>query len=172
MITILDVAVAWGARKDERGCISGGEFERLGLPLFGGCQTCGASIAAYNAVPNKNGYLSCKGGCAPCPYSTVEEFEADYPRESAPSADECPDAGENLGSRIASRFESAESPEDLRRAVVWMLDHVEERCDFRHAAEGGDPDDERAPWYRLARLANRLAEQAARSPLPGIEEGA
>ena len=57
-ITVLDVAIAKGARV-ENGSISGAEFDRLGLPMFGGCQHCGASIATYNAYPSKTGYLQC-----------------------------------------------------------------------------------------------------------------
>ena len=63
MVTIYDVAVALGAREGADGSMSGAEFERLGLPMFGGCQGCGASLAAYNAHPQRNGYLAC-GDCA------------------------------------------------------------------------------------------------------------
>ena len=81
--TILDIAKAWGAKEDENGGINGGEFERLGLPLLGGCQNCGASIAAYNAYPGRNGFLigTCCSSGGDEVYQTVEEFEADYPRE-------------------------------------------------------------------------------------------
>jgi hypothetical protein len=60
MITIFELAVHRGAKEDERGGINGEEFERVGLPMFGGCQDCGASIAAYNAYPSKSGFLKCK----------------------------------------------------------------------------------------------------------------
>ena len=78
MITILDVAKARGVQADAQGCINGAEFDRVGLPIMGGCQVCGATIAAYNSHPGRNGYLI--GSCCAAPedtYSTVQEFEAD-----------------------------------------------------------------------------------------------
>ena len=59
-ITILDVAIAMGANENN---LTMGEFDRLGLPMIGGCQRCGACIAAYNASPSKSGYLMCANGC-------------------------------------------------------------------------------------------------------------
>ena len=76
MITALQVAIARGATARADGSIDGGEFERTGIPLFGGCCRCGASIAAYNAFPGQNGYWHCDeciegdGG-----FETVEQFE-------------------------------------------------------------------------------------------------
>jgi len=65
MITILDLALHRGAKADEDGSINGSEFEKVGLPLLGGCELCGACIAAYNACPSKSGYFRCAGedGC-------------------------------------------------------------------------------------------------------------
>ena len=59
-ITILDVALARGVNEDN---MTMGEFDRVGLPLMGGCQRCGACIAAYNASPSMTGYLMCARGC-------------------------------------------------------------------------------------------------------------
>lgn len=78
MITILQIAKARGVHVDEHGCIDGAEFERVGLPLMGGCYYCHATIAAYNAYPGRNGYWH----CADCinddaGYQTVAEFEED-----------------------------------------------------------------------------------------------
>lgn len=73
--TISDIAIARGARVVDGG-INGSEFERVGLPMMGGCQGCGASIAAYNAYPGTNGYLV--GGCCRGQFDifeTVDEFE-------------------------------------------------------------------------------------------------
>lgn len=82
-ITILDVAKAWGVKEDEHG-IPAEEFDRLGLPMLGGCQSCGASIACYNAAPTKTGYLSCANdeGCIDeeIAFFSVEEFEVNHPR--------------------------------------------------------------------------------------------
>ena len=74
--TIYDIAVSWGAVEVE-GSLNGGEFVALGLPMMGGCQFCGATIAVYNAHPGTNGYLV--GSC--ClewgeVFTTVEAFTA------------------------------------------------------------------------------------------------
>lgn len=75
MITILDIAIAHGAKEIDGG-INMAEFDRLGLPFMGGCQHCGASIAAYNACPGRNGWLigTC---CVLCEetYATVAEYD-------------------------------------------------------------------------------------------------
>jgi hypothetical protein len=74
-ITILDVATAQGAQPDAAGGISMAEFDRLGLPFFGGCEVCAASIAAYNACPSRTGYLRCAKGCiGDQGFATVDEF--------------------------------------------------------------------------------------------------
>jgi hypothetical protein len=76
VITILDVAIAHGARADAAGGYSGAEFARLGLPMLAGCQRCGAALAAYNAYPTRSGFT----GCAECTspedgFSTVSRFD-------------------------------------------------------------------------------------------------
>lgn len=35
----------------------------MGLEILGGCEVCGASIAAYNACPSQTGYWRCSSGC-------------------------------------------------------------------------------------------------------------
>ena len=37
-----------------------GDIEATGLPFFGGCEICHASIACYNAYPSKSNYLRCR----------------------------------------------------------------------------------------------------------------
>lgn len=69
MITILDIAIAEGARQSEHG-LDAREFERLGLPFFGGCQICGATLGPYNAHPGRNGFLI--GKCCVEPEDTFE----------------------------------------------------------------------------------------------------
>lgn len=59
-ITVLDVAIYMGA---DHNSLTIGEFDRLGLPMVGGCQVCGATIAAYNASPSQSGYLKCANSC-------------------------------------------------------------------------------------------------------------
>ncbi len=68
--TILDIAIARGANTDTEGNIHGDEFLRIGLPLMGGCQVCGATIAAYSSYPGTNGFLV--GSCC---VEQVEVFE-------------------------------------------------------------------------------------------------
>ena len=61
----------------DRDPISGDDFEQVGLPMMGGCQTCGASIAAYNASPSRTGYLQCASGCIEgLGFDTVQEAAA------------------------------------------------------------------------------------------------
>ena len=57
-VTILELAKHRGAEEVE-GSINGAEFEKVGLPIMGGCEICGATIAAYNACPTRTGYLRC-----------------------------------------------------------------------------------------------------------------
>ena len=80
MITILDIAKHRGVHIDVDGCIAASEFSRVGLPFFGGCQDCGATIAAYNAHPGRNGLLF--GSCCAEPgeiYESIETFEQSNP---------------------------------------------------------------------------------------------
>lgn len=75
MITILDVAIARGAKADTEGCIDGEEFARVGLSIIGGCAWCGATIAAYNALPTKLGCWGCMDCAHHQGFETVAEFE-------------------------------------------------------------------------------------------------
>lgn len=97
-ITVFDVAIAWGARADEDGGVSGAEFARLGLPLVGGCEACGATIAAYNACPSRTGFLRCAASCIDgLGFATVAEFEAfDRDDEVAPDEPTPPGAWEEI----------------------------------------------------------------------------
>jgi hypothetical protein len=65
---------------------AGGDFQRAGLPIMGGCAECGATVAAYNACPSRSGYLKCASDCiGDDGYATVEEAHADiFPGERAP----------------------------------------------------------------------------------------
>lgn len=76
MITILDIAKFRGIKKNNDGHITMAEFDRVGLPMMGGCEGCNASIACYNSYPSKSGYLRC-GDCITenMAFATVEEFE-------------------------------------------------------------------------------------------------
>lgn len=82
-ITILQLALYRGAGKNDDGSINGGAIEAVGLPFFGGCEVCGASIVAYNACPSRSGSLRCMSGCIEdAGYETVEEANrAIFPEE-------------------------------------------------------------------------------------------
>lgn len=57
--------------------LTGADFERVELPMLGGCEACGASVAAYNACPSTTGYLRCANGCIDgLGYATVQEADA------------------------------------------------------------------------------------------------
>lgn len=58
-ITLLDLAKFRGVKEDSDGLITFASFDLVGLPMFGGCQECGASCAAYNMCPTKTGNCSC-----------------------------------------------------------------------------------------------------------------
>lgn len=74
-ITILDVATARGAKEID-GNITAGEFDRLGLPFFCGCQGCGASLAPYNAFPSTTGFTQCRDCIDDIGFPDVAAFEA------------------------------------------------------------------------------------------------
>lgn len=76
-VTIFDIALSRGVKESENGGISLGEFYRVGLPMMGGCQRCGACIAAYNACPSTTGYLQCASGCiGEDGFPSVKAYEA------------------------------------------------------------------------------------------------
>ena len=85
MITILDLAIFRGVKVKEGDTVgvSAGDIEDVGLPFMGGCQRCGACIAAYNAAPTSTGFLMCADGCAEgVGYDTVSEANmALFPEE-------------------------------------------------------------------------------------------
>ena len=72
-ITILQLAEFRGAKAEEGRMLNMAEFIRVGLPIAGGCEGCGASIAAYNAHPSKTGYLRCAVCIGALGYETTEE---------------------------------------------------------------------------------------------------
>ena len=58
----------------------GQEFADQGLACIGGCWSCEATLAAYNAFPDRCGYWACEG-CLQAGYESVEAFEADQAGE-------------------------------------------------------------------------------------------
>lgn len=59
-VTILDLARERGAAFDEDGSINAQALHDVGLDFIGGCESCQATLAAYNAYPSKSGYWRCQ----------------------------------------------------------------------------------------------------------------
>lgn len=59
-----------------REATTGSDYAEACLPIMGGCEHCGATIAAYNAYPSKSGYLRCRNCIDPDGWYTVEEANA------------------------------------------------------------------------------------------------
>lgn len=70
MITVLQLA----KHRLGRDAVNGQDFMEAKLPMMGGCYVCGASVAAYNSVPTRSGYIACAKGCVDdsMGYETVE----------------------------------------------------------------------------------------------------
>lgn len=79
-VTVLDVALAMGAVQttDASGnnTITMGEFDRVGLPFFSGCQRCAASLGPYNSFPSKTGCIQCDACIGDDGFATVQDFNA------------------------------------------------------------------------------------------------
>lgn len=82
-LTILDIASAMGAKRDETGAISMAEFNRLDLPFFAGCEQCAASLAPYNSYPSQSGFIRCKDCIDDYGFATIEEFNAAFDSNEA-----------------------------------------------------------------------------------------
>lgn len=76
-VTFLALAKFRGAKADEDGGINGGEFVRVGLDIMGGCQVCGATLAAYNGYPSKSGFWRCKDCLYDEGWTDVAQVNAD-----------------------------------------------------------------------------------------------
>ncbi len=75
-ITIMDVALFRGVKESEEGGITLGEFNRVGLHMFGGCQICEESLAAYNMYPSTSGYVRCRACINDHGFPSTKAFEA------------------------------------------------------------------------------------------------
>ena len=72
-ITILDYVKSVVGDKDlytAEDCLASG------VDILGGCQGCGATIAAYNAYPSTCGYWRCADCIGDTGYATVADFTA------------------------------------------------------------------------------------------------
>jgi hypothetical protein len=50
------------------------DFDRCGVDMFGGCERCETTIAAYNAYPSRWGYWRCAECIGSTGYATIREF--------------------------------------------------------------------------------------------------
>ncbi len=78
-ITLLDVALARGLRETQGGSAgySQAEVEACCVPFMGGCQSCHATVACYDACPSRTGYVMCASGCiGNLGFPSVEAYDA------------------------------------------------------------------------------------------------
>jgi hypothetical protein len=71
-ITSLELA----SHRLEREARNGADFEEANIPIMGGCEGCGASLAAYNAYPSTTGFLRCSDCIGELGYPDVEQANA------------------------------------------------------------------------------------------------
>jgi hypothetical protein len=70
-ITILDYVKSVTGPKD---LYTAEDCFTSGVDILGGCQGCGATIAAYNAYPSTTGYWRCADCIGETGYATITEF--------------------------------------------------------------------------------------------------
>jgi len=59
-MSFLDIAIALGVKKDEEmGGYNGADLWEHNLPIMSVCVSCGATLAAYNSYPARDGYIYC-----------------------------------------------------------------------------------------------------------------
>lgn len=75
-ITLCDALIARRPELLKAERINAEEFDKEGLPFFGGCKRCKATVASYNAYPSNIGYLMCKDCIGNNGFMTPLEFEA------------------------------------------------------------------------------------------------
>jgi len=74
-VSVLDCAIGRGVKASDGDLFTGADIEAVGLPFFGGCQCCAASIACYNAYPSQTGYLRCRDCIGEIGFPTTAAFE-------------------------------------------------------------------------------------------------
>ena len=89
-ITILEVAYQRLAEQTgkpvaEFGPVNGADLESVHLQIMGGCENCGATLAAYNGYPSTSGYWRCSGCLGEHGFESVAAFEH-WERENATRA--------------------------------------------------------------------------------------
>ncbi len=78
-ITIHDAVLAEGATPDDGGGMRGDQYTARGYALLAGCESCGATLAPYNAYPSTSGYIRCGDCLGDNGYPTVPLFHDKYP---------------------------------------------------------------------------------------------
>lgn len=63
------------AARVESGSLTAGDLGLVNFAIMGGCERCGASIAAYNAHPSRSGFWRCGDCIGPEGWATVEEAD-------------------------------------------------------------------------------------------------
>jgi hypothetical protein len=58
---------------------------RSGVDILGGCQTCAATIACYNAYPSTSGYWRCADCIGDTGFATVADFTTYTDRTTCPA---------------------------------------------------------------------------------------
>ena len=102
-ITILDYVKSVVGDKDlytAEDCITSG------VDILGGCQSCHATIAAYNAYPSTSGYWRCAGCIGETGFATVADF-----KEHSSAITDCPLCG-NADTISETRIATLESQDD------------------------------------------------------------
>jgi hypothetical protein len=70
-----------------------------GVDIIGGCQTCAATIAVYNAYPSTSGYWRCADCIGETGFATVTDFTAHSSMSNCPV---CKNAGTITEIRITT----------------------------------------------------------------------
>lgn len=73
MVTVMDLCLYRLGMDPDTPSMTYEEFQKASLPMMGGCQGCGATVAAYNSFPSTTGYLRCRDCIEDLGFKTVEE---------------------------------------------------------------------------------------------------
>jgi hypothetical protein len=105
-ITILDYVKSVVGDKD---FYTAEDYLASGVDIIGGCQTCAATIAIYNAYPSTSGYWRCADCIGDTGYATVANFTAQTAATSCPACGNTDNLHE-IDIFAESPFDLAESP--------------------------------------------------------------
>ena len=74
-VTILECAIEVGATPDESGSFTVKTINDAGFDVIGGCISCRATIAAYNAYPSQGGFWCCADCIGKDGFATTSDFQ-------------------------------------------------------------------------------------------------